>query len=145
MIRRWISNSRLATTRSMKLMGIWNIAVYAKESAGHILELYHLVLWKSYLEEKNTWEPVLAIQHLWKLVTAYHKGNLEKLIAISAPVNTAPPMAMPSAPPRPTPITDIPIKRKRGQSAGLMAALTKKRGQLAKSTTTTTNKWAKTS
>ena len=34
--------------------GIQNSAVYAKESAGQLLGLYYLVLWKSYPERKNT-------------------------------------------------------------------------------------------
>ena len=42
--------------------GIRDSAVYAKESAtGQLLGLYYLVSWKSYPEEKNTWEPASAI------------------------------------------------------------------------------------
>ena len=44
--------------------GIWDSAVYAKESAGQLPGLYYLVLWKGYLEEENTCEPTLAIQQL---------------------------------------------------------------------------------
>ena len=44
--------------------GIWDSAVYARESAGQLLELYNLVLWKGYPEEGNTWKPVSAIQYL---------------------------------------------------------------------------------
>ena len=36
-------------------------AIYTKESAGQLKRLYYLVLWKSYPEEENIWEPVLAI------------------------------------------------------------------------------------
>ena len=40
-------------------------AVYAKESAiGKLPGLYYLISWKDYPEEKNTWEPASAIQHL---------------------------------------------------------------------------------
>ena len=42
--------------------GIWDSAVYAKESAIRQLPgLYYLVSWKGYPEKKNTWEPILAI------------------------------------------------------------------------------------
>ena len=100
--------------------GIWDSAVYARESVRQLLKLYYLVSWKSYPEEENTWKPASAIQHLWKLVTAYHKDNLKKPTAISAPVDTAPPIARPSALSRPTakPTTNIPIKQKQGQPAG---------------------------
>ena len=118
--------------------GIWDSAVYAKESAGQLPGLYYLVSWKGYPKEENTWEPALVIQHLRRLVTAYHKVNPEKPTATSAPVNMASPMARPSAPPRPTakPTTTP----KQGQPTGSMAAPTKKRGQPVRSTTTTTKR-----
>ena len=101
--------------------GIQDSAVYARESIGQLPGLYYLVLWKSYPEEKNTWEPASAIQHLWRLVITYHKDNPKKPTATSAPVNIALPMARSSAPPRPTAkstTTDIPIKRKQGRFVG---------------------------
>ena len=107
--------------------GIQNSAVYAKESVSQLPGLYYLVLWKGYSEKENTWEPALAIHHLWKLVTTYHQDNLEKPIATSAPVDTAPPIARPFTLLRPT--------------AKPTTAPTKKRGQLVGSTTT--NKRAK--
>ena len=58
--------------------GVQNSAVYAKESiTSQLPGLYYLVLWKGYLGEENTWKPVLAIQHLQRLVTTYHKDNPE--------------------------------------------------------------------
>ena len=106
--------------------GIRDSAIYAKESAtGQLLLLYYMVLWKSYPEEENTWEPASRIQHLQKLVTAYHKDNPKKLTATSLPVDTAPPMARPT----------------QNQLAGPTAAPTKKRGQFVGYTTT--NKRAK--
>ena len=88
--------------KEYEIDGIRDSAVYAKESAGQLPGLYYLVSWKGYPEEENIWEPASAIQHLRRLVTAYHKDNPEKPIATSAPVDTAPPMARPSAPLRPT-------------------------------------------
>ena len=44
--------------------GIRNSAVYARESARQLPELYYLVSGKSYPEEENTWEPASEIQHL---------------------------------------------------------------------------------
>ena len=132
MIRSWILSSRLATT----VDGIWDSAVYAKESAtGQLPGLYYLVLWKGYPEEENTWKPASAIQHLRRLVTAYHKDNPEKPTVTSAPVDTAPPMARPSAPLRP--IAKPTTAPKRGRPAGSMA---KKRGRPIGSTTTTTKR-----
>ena len=37
--------------------GIWDSAVYAKESASQLPGLYYLVSWKGYFKEKNIWEP----------------------------------------------------------------------------------------
>ena len=101
--------------KEYKVDGIRDSAVYARELAIRQLPgLYYLVLWESYPEEENTWEPVSAIQHFRRLVTAYHKDNPEKPIAISAPVDTAPPMARLTTPSMPRPTVDISIKRKQG-------------------------------
>ena len=116
-----------SNNKEYEVDGIWDSAVYAKESTtGQLPGLYYLVSWKDYPKEENTWEPALAIQHLRRLVTAYHKDNPEKPTATSDPVDTAPPMARPSAPPRPT-------AKKRGRPAGSTA---KKRGRPIGSTTT---------
>ena len=50
--------------KEYKIKGIWDSTVYTKESVRQLPELYYLILWKGYLEEKNTQEPALAIQHL---------------------------------------------------------------------------------
>ena len=130
MKKRQVNNTQLnfefeaGDDKEYEVDGIWDSAVYARESAGQLPGLYYLVSWKGYPEEENTWEPASAIQHLQRLVTAYHKGNPEKPTATSIPVDTAPPMARPTAPPMPRPTT-APIK---------------KRSWPAKSTTTTTKR-----
>ena len=48
--------------KEYKVDGIWDSAVYAKESTiGQLPGLYYLVLYKDYSEEENTWEPASAI------------------------------------------------------------------------------------
>ena len=47
--------------KEYEVNGIWNDAVYAKESIGQLPGLYYLVLWKGYLNEENIWESALAI------------------------------------------------------------------------------------
>lgn len=72
---------------------ISNSAVYAKESKNHLSELYYLVSSKAYLEEKNTWEPLSAVQYLRKLINLFHKNHSNKLIAIFSAIGTTPPIA----------------------------------------------------
>ena len=48
-----------------KVEVIRDSAVYARESeSGYLPGFYYQVSWKRYLEEENTWEPVLVVQHL---------------------------------------------------------------------------------
>ena len=96
-----------------EVKAIWDNAVYANESeSGHLPGLYYLVAWKSYPKEENTWEPLSAVQHLKKLISSFHKNRLEKPIATSPPINSAPPMARPTIKPT-QPIS----KRKQGRPA----------------------------
>ena len=37
-----------------KMEAIRNCVVYAQEADGHLPRLYYFVIWKGYLEEKNT-------------------------------------------------------------------------------------------
>ena len=37
-----------------EMQAIQDSAVYAKDADGHLLELYYLIAWKGFLEEKNT-------------------------------------------------------------------------------------------
>ena len=71
--------------------GIRESAVYSKNSeSGQLPGLHYLISWKGFPEEKNTWEPASAIQHLQRLVSTFHKQNPDKPTATSTPVETAP-------------------------------------------------------
>ena len=88
---------------------IWDSAVYARESeSGHLPGLYYLVSWKEYSEEKNTWKPASAIQHLKKLISSFHKDHLDKSTTTFPAIDTALQMARSTV--KPT----RPPKRKRG-------------------------------
>ena len=71
---------------------IWDSMIYAKESEGYLQGLYYLVTWKSYPKEENTWEPVLAVQHLRRLIRLFHKDQCKKPIVIPSQIDDAPPM-----------------------------------------------------
>ena len=91
---------------------IRNSEIYARESeSGHLPGLYYLVSWKGYPEERNTWEPASVVQHLGKLISSFHKDHPDKPTTTSPAIDTAPPMA------RPTAKLAEPPKRKRGRPA----------------------------
>ena len=96
--------------KEYEVEAIRDSAVYAKEADGHLPGLYYLVAWKGYPEEENTWEPSLAVMHLRKMVSTFHKDHPEKPTVTSAPLDSAPPMAKPT--------TQLPAKRKRGRPTG---------------------------
>ena len=50
-----------SSDKEYEVNGIWNSAVYARESTGQLPGLYYLVSWKGYPEEENTWELASAI------------------------------------------------------------------------------------
>ena len=86
--------------------------VFAKElELGHLPGLYYLVSWNGYLEEKNTWKPASAIQHLRKLISLFHKDYPDKPTATSPIINIAALMARLTI--KPT----GPLKRKQGWPA----------------------------
>lgn len=98
--------------KEYKLEEIQNSAVYAMESkAGHLLGLYYLVNWKSYPKKRSTWEPVLAVEHLQKLLSKFNQKNPTKPIATLFVVDSALPMA------RPTVKHTGTTKQKRGRPA----------------------------
>ncbi len=78
--------------------------------------LYYLVLYKGYLEKKNTWEPSSTVIHLRKLISTFHKEYLEKLTAISPSLDFAPSIARPLVLKEPKQKRDRPSKEanKRG-------------------------------
>ncbi len=81
-------------------------AVYGQQANDQMPGLYYLVSWKGYSEEENTWEPLLTVIHLQKLISTFHKKHPEKPTATSPPLDSAPPMARPMIPKEP--------KQKRG-------------------------------
>lgn len=84
---------------TMKSTSLKTFKIVLSMQAGHLLELYYLVSCKSYSDKKNTWESALAVQHLWKLITTFHKHYPDKPTATFLPINTAPPMPKPSIKP----------------------------------------------
>ena len=101
-------------SKEYEIEAIWNSAVYIIELEwGHLPGLYYLVAWKSYPEEEKTWDPVLAVQYLKKLISLFYKDHLEKPTVIFLLVNSTPPMARPTV----KPIAKSTTKRKRGWPA----------------------------
>ena len=82
--------------KEYEVEAIQDSTVYVKKVDGHLPRLYYLIVWKDYPEKKNTWEPFLAIMHLWKIVSIFHRDHLEKLTATSASLDSVPPMAKPT-------------------------------------------------
>ena len=95
-------------SKEYKLEAIWDSTVYAKKSKSHLSGLYYLVTWKDYPKKENTWEPLLDVQHLKKLISSFHKSYSKKPSATSLPINCTPSMARLTI--KPT----RPIKQKRG-------------------------------
>ncbi len=73
-------------------------AISGQQANDQMPGLYYLVLWKGYPKEENTWEPLLAVIHLWKLINTFHKEYPEKPTAIFPSLDFAPPMARPTVP-----------------------------------------------
>ncbi len=63
--------------------------------------LYYLVLWKSYLEEENTWEYLSVVIYLQKLISTFYKKHPKKPIATFLLLDFALPMARPSVSKKP--------------------------------------------
>ncbi len=88
-------------SKEYKVEAICDSEVYAKESDSDPLPgLDYLVSWKGYLEEENTWELASAVLYLRKLISTFYRDHPEKLTTTSPPIDSAPPMAMPTIKPR---------------------------------------------
>ena len=99
--------------KEYKVEGIYDSAIYARKlEAGHLPGFYYLVSWKDYPKDESTWQPVLAMQHLRKLISIFHKDHSKKLTATSPLINLASPIAKCTAPP------NVKGKGKRGQPVG---------------------------
>lgn len=79
--------------KEYELKAICNSTVYASKSKSYLLRLQYLALWKSYFKEENTWEPVLIVLHLCKLVNAFHIKHSKKPIATFPPIDSVLPIA----------------------------------------------------
>ena len=93
--------------KEYEMDAIWDTTVYINEADRHLPGLNYLVVWKSYPEEENTWEPSLVVMHLRKMVSTFHKDHLEMSTVTSAPLDSALPMAKP--------MIQLPTKRKQGR------------------------------
>ena len=112
-------------SREYKVEVIWDSAVYSRESkSGHLSGFYYLVLWKGYPEEKNIWEPVLAVQHFRKLISLFHKNHLDQPTATFPTIDIAPLIARPIV--KPTVKPTKPPKQKREQPTNSIHKQTKK-------------------
>ena len=47
--------------KEYEVEAIWDSTIYVRESKSYLLGLYYLILWKSYSEKENTWEPASVI------------------------------------------------------------------------------------
>lgn len=84
-------------SKEYKVIAICDNEVYVKEFDGrHLSGLYYLVSWKGYLEEEITWEPILAIQYLLRLVITFYKEYLKKLRMTSLSIDSILPMTKPT-------------------------------------------------
>ena len=92
--------------KEYKMETILDSAIYAKEADRQLPELYYLVAWKGYPEEKSIWELFLAVIYFWKLLSKFHHKNLIKLTTTSPPIDTTLSMAKLTI--------QLPAKRKQG-------------------------------
>ncbi len=105
--------------KEYEVKAIIDSAVYGQQiNNSQMPGLYYLVLWNGYLEKENTWEPSLAVIHLRKLISTFHKEHPEKPTVKSPPLDSAPPMARLTIPKEPKQKRSRPSKgvNKRGRN-----------------------------
>ena len=64
--------------KKYKVKTIRNSTVNAKEAERHLQDLYYLVFWKNYSEEKSNWETFSTVMHLQKIIFKLHKNYPKK-------------------------------------------------------------------
>lgn len=79
---------------------ICNSTIYVMESESYLSNLYYLVFWKGYPDEKNIEEPVLSILYIRKLISTFHHDYPDKPTATSPSIDSTPPIARPTIMPR---------------------------------------------
>ena len=88
-------------SKEYEVEAIWDSAVYAnKLKSGQLPGLYYLVAWKGYPDKKKTWKPLSAVQHIKKQISCFHKKHPKKPVLTFPPIDSALPIARPTA--RPT-------------------------------------------
>ena len=121
-----------------KVEAIWDSAVYVNKSkSGHLPGLYYLVASKGYSKEENTWEPLLAVHHLKKLISSFHKDHSEKATATSPLINSALPMAKLTV----KPMVKATIKQKQGRSTNSASKQAKNWTHTGTATTNPLTRW----
>ena len=84
----------LGDNKKYEVEKIIDSAVYGQQANSNQMPcFYYLVLWKGYPKEENTWEPSLAVIHLQKLISTFHKEHSKKPTATSLPLDSVLPMA----------------------------------------------------
>lgn len=85
--------------KEYKVEVIKDSIVYAEFAKSQLLDLHYLVSWKSYSENKGTWEPDSAILYLWKIISIFYKDHPEKSTATSPPLDSTLSMTTPTIKP----------------------------------------------
>ncbi len=79
--------------KEYKIKVIIDNVMYENEINDQILNLYYFVLWIDYPKEKSIWEYLAIVMHFQKLINIFLQKYLEKSIATSLPLDSAPSMA----------------------------------------------------